>query len=206
MTCVKRYRPASGCACYIHCSLGSSTTVRHPTMAYHVEPYDPKLLKAKGSDGVTSTCQEFIAIMEGLTADLDDVRAGCCMVQQAKGMSMKQMDVDLEKKFSAIYQDSYPVRFHQMVLVEGGLVIRWCMKLMKLFIKKKLAQRIVLCSSKDDLYTTYGYRREHLPSVFGGTYEGSVEDFVRASLERRKVSVEKVQIQPSRHAVGKIDA
>lgn len=51
--------------------------------------------------------------------DLDDVRAGCCMVQQAKGMSMKQMDIELEKKFSAIYQDSYPVRFHQMVLVEG---------------------------------------------------------------------------------------
>jgi hypothetical protein len=86
-------------------------------------------------------------------------------------------------------------------LVDCGLFFRVLIKMMKLFLTKKMQERLVACS-QDDLYVQYGFDRATMPSFLGGDVNPqSLEDehaayasFIRACLARRDESIEKVHI------------
>jgi hypothetical protein len=81
-----------------------------------------------------------------------------------------------------------------MPMVNPGSIIWAIIKLMKLFIKKKLAQRIIMCKI-DALQTELGYTKEQLPPIFGGTYDGATfEDQIKEGLARRQDAIANFQL------------
>jgi len=48
----------------------------------------------------------------------------------------------MEKKGAELYQDSYPIKYKSMAMVNGGWLLGTVIGMCKLFLKKKLADRI----------------------------------------------------------------
>ena len=67
-----------------------------------------------------------------------------------------------------IYQDSFPIRFAGMYMLNSGLFLRMVMRLVKLFLKKKLRERMVVCTT-EELFEAQGFDRAAMPAVVGGT-------------------------------------
>jgi hypothetical protein len=97
-------------------------------------------------------------MLEALNSDFDEIRSGCVMATQCAGIGWHNINMELEKRCAPLYQDAFPCKFKSMPMVNPGTLMSMILKLMKLFLKKKLAQRIVLCST-EDLYEKHGYDR-----------------------------------------------
>ena len=64
---------------------------------------------------------------------------------------------------------------------------------MKLFLKKKFADRMHLVTRKE-LTTKLGYPRESLPPFAGGEYESDFVEVLRAKLAKRTSTIGKVTL------------
>jgi hypothetical protein len=104
--------------------------------------------------------------------------------------SWQNINMALEKRAAPLYQDAFPCKFKSMPLVNAGPIMAACMKLFKLFIKKKLADRMVVCRDQEELYTTLGYSRAGMPERLGGTFTGDYEASMREALARRAASIQ----------------
>ena len=163
----------------------------YPTFAFDIVSYNPSLLK--GEEQFREVVLECCLMMDAMCADLDDVRNGAVYLQQCKGLSMRHFNAEMEKRFAVLYQDAYPLRFHRMWMVNAGPIINVILTICKLFLKKKLAERIKVVP-QDKLTSEFGYTSGSLPPCLGGTFTGKYEAQVKEALDRRAESVAKVSI------------
>lgn len=81
-----------------------------------------------------------------------------------------------------------------MPCVNAGPILRACLKLCKVFLKAKIANRVLVCK-QDDLMSKHGFSAEELPPLLGGTCtKPTYEEWAKAQLAAREVSKQKVQI------------
>lgn len=100
-----------------------------------------------------------------------------------------------------IYQDSYPAKYNLLPCVNIGLFFRVIIRFTKLFMSKKLQDRLVTCS-EDDLYNDHGFDKATMPLCLGGDVAPLNEDAertryadaVHARLKRRRESMDIVRI------------
>lgn len=141
-------------------------------------------------------CREWLVFMDAFTCDLRDLRAGTLIVTQAAGVGFQNvMGLKMQKRFAALVSDSFPIRPQRLFLTDAGRVMRWVVVFARMFLKKKLQERIVVCT-RDELFEEYGFERSGLPALFDGTHPGSLHESIRARLERRAESIRRVQIPP----------
>jgi hypothetical protein len=101
---------------------------------------------------------EYMLSLESMNTDFDEIRAGCVMLMRCEGFGWKNFDLELEKRMAPLYQDAYPCTIRSLPIVNPSTFISVCLKLCRLFLKKELAERIVLCTT-EQLYTQHGYDR-----------------------------------------------
>eukprot|EP00040_Diaphanoeca_grandis_P017091 m.88685 g.88685 ORF g.88685 m.88685 type:complete len:275 (-) comp26224_c1_seq1:72-896(-) len=169
---------------------GDSLAEKYPTVSYNVSLYDPKIVLE--GDNLNYLITDMLLIMDAMNADLDDIRKGSVWVSSCKGAGMKNYNGDLEKKQADVYQDSYPAKFHSFTIVDGGWFINVILKLAKLFLKKKLRDRIFTTTS--DKVETLGYEKAKLPASVGGTFKQPYAEYMDVRLARRTESIQKVKI------------
>mmetsp|Transcript_20848 Transcript_20848/g.54191 ORF Transcript_20848/g.54191 Transcript_20848/m.54191 type:complete len:290 (+) Transcript_20848:180-1049(+) len=177
------------------------TAARAMTMVFDAAPFLPAELM-KNEDGFNLLMTDFLVALDALTADLSDIRTGTIMVTQCGGMGMKNYSHKAESKAANVYQDSYPVRYHSLPCVNVNIIFKVIIKLAKLFLSKKLQERIVVCTNAE-LYEKYGYDKATMPSSVGGdvpvgqSYDEdfkAYDDMIRERLQRRRESIAKVRI------------
>ena len=84
---------------------------------------------------------------------------------------------DLEKKMAEVYQDTFPLRYGRFCMLKPPFIIRAVMQLMRLFLKKKLMDRMQICTSKKDVFKYVD--ASMVPQEYGGDLAYTEEDFLR---------------------------
>ena len=74
-----------------------------PAMGSDIANYVPSFSTAEDWSLLMRVC---IDMMDAMTCDLDDVRAGCIFTAQCKNMGWKNYNQEAEEKMAALYQDA----------------------------------------------------------------------------------------------------
>ena len=85
------------------------------------------------------------------------------------------------------------------------MIVNTMIKLMKLFIKKKLSDRIQICT-KEEFFTKLGYKEEDILAPYGTDSATNSMALATEYYSRRKVSIEKVKIHQAGAGAAKEDA
>eukprot|EP00961_Rhodomonas_salina_P178070 2401609-Rhodomonas_salina.2 len=127
---------------------------------------------------------------DALTTTIKEIREGCVMLAACKGMGWQNFSFEMEKRFSAIYQDGYPIRIKAIYLTDPPVIISAIIKLCRVFMKKKMADRLVTCSAADMAAGKVGnFLPDQLPPAMGGSWTESVDAWVERGLKRRAESI-----------------
>eukprot|EP00038_Savillea_parva_P023008 m.39339 g.39339 ORF g.39339 m.39339 type:complete len:267 (-) comp5785_c0_seq1:98-898(-) len=173
---------------------GPTGTAQHPTIVFNCAQYRPSDVDPESE--LNPMIVDKMLLYDALTADLNDIRSGCHVINQAKGAGLHNFCRPLEKKLSVVSQDAYPLKYTRMPVVDAGVVVNVLARVAKPFLRPKLRERIVVCST-DSLYKDHGYETDNLPEVVGGVRVSSAdayEEEIRARLARRAESIAKVVI------------
>jgi len=161
-----------------------------PMLCFDIIPYVPSQLE--GEAEWKQMMLELVLFFHCCSSDLDECRIGMTLITQCKGMGWSNFSLELEKRAAVLYQDAIPCRFAGMPCVNAGPILRACLKLCKLFLKQKIADRVLICR-QDDLVGKYGYSPDSLPPLLGGTCaKPTYEEWARAQLAAREVSKQKI--------------
>jgi CRAL/TRIO domain len=138
-----------------------------------IENYDPSTMDAEEAVDwlmfmILTSCE-----MERLDAQ----RHGFIMIYDMENMGWKHFDQTLEKTMAEVYQDTFPMRWARFAMLKPGMILRAMMQIMRLFIKKKLMNRMKVCKSKEDVFNFVD--RENVPQAFGGDLEYTESDYLR---------------------------
>ena len=90
----------------------------------------------------------------------------------------KNFDSELEKKFAGMYQDCYPFKFKLMLMVNPPWYLSTMIAIVKVFIKKKLADRLKSVrteKAKGDKLLYNHVERHQIPPALGGTLSTTME-------------------------------
>ena len=169
-----------------------------PMLCCDVIPYVPGTLGSpktpEGAAEWKSMMLEVVLFFHCTASNLDECRTGMTMITQCKGTGWKNFSLELEHRAAVLYQDAIPCRFAGMPMVNAGLIVRAMLKLCKVFLKKKIADRMIICK-QDELMSAHGYSPETLPPVLGGTCTSpTYEDWAKAQMAAREESKQKVKI------------
>ena len=169
-----------------------------PMLNFDVNVYLPGELKnPKTPEGATewkAMMLELVLFFHCSASNLDECRTGMTMISQCKGMGWKNFSLELEHRAAILYQDAIPCRFAGMPCVNAGPILRAMLKLCKLFLKQKIADRVIVCK-QEELLSKYGYNPDTLPPLLGGTCTApSYEEWAKAQLTAREESKQKVSI------------
>ena len=162
-----------------------------PAMGSDIENYVPSFSTAEDWSLLMRVC---IDMMDAMTCDLDDVRAGCIFTAQCKNMGWKNYNQEAEEKMAALYQDAYPIKFKAMAMVDAPLMIWAMMKLVSLFIKKKLRDRMFIVTTAQLLASGLFASPADIPKNCGGTFEGDYSTWLQERLARRAKAIAAVQL------------
>jgi hypothetical protein len=169
-----------------------------PIVCCDVNPYLPGQLKKpstpEGEAEWKEMMLELVLLFHCSASNLDECRSGMTFITQCKGMGWKNFSLELEHRAAVLYQDAIPCRFAGMPCVNAGPILRVMLALCKVFLKKKIADRIIVCKQAD-LITKHSFAPESLPALLGGTCEKpTYEEWCRAQLVAREESKQKVWI------------
>ena len=90
----------------------------------------------------------------------------------------KNFDSEFEKKFAGLYQNCYPLKIKYMLLINPPWYLSTMMAIVKLFIKKKLADKIKCVWTKKAKGKKLLYNhveRHQIPPGLGGTLSTTME-------------------------------
>eukprot|EP00639_Heterosigma_akashiwo_P017978 CAMPEP_0206400322 /NCGR_PEP_ID=MMETSP0294-20121207/25452_1 /ASSEMBLY_ACC=CAM_ASM_000327 /TAXON_ID=39354 /ORGANISM="Heterosigma akashiwo, Strain CCMP2393" /LENGTH=281 /DNA_ID=CAMNT_0053856503 /DNA_START=1 /DNA_END=843 /DNA_ORIENTATION=- len=148
-----------------------------PTMSMNYGKFFPKQI-IKAEDNLRYLLKSFYLILEACNTDFHEMRMGCNFIGNCAGLGFANFSEQLERTFARLYQDSYPVRFHGMYMVDSPILIKVLLKICSVFLKKKLRERIRLLSMEELRESgMYGAKGCNLSSAWGGTIDESFVDW-----------------------------
>uniref|UniRef100_A0A6U4Y0N7 CRAL-TRIO domain-containing protein n=2 Tax=Hemiselmis andersenii TaxID=464988 RepID=A0A6U4Y0N7_HEMAN len=127
----------------------------------------------------------FFNLFDCMTATIEDVRKGTSFVAQCKGMGFSNFSLEIEKRFSHVYQDGYPMKFKLIMMVDPPTIINAIINLCKVFLSKKLMDRMKCVTSAD---VSKHISEDKLPVSYGGTNKETVREWVARRAAVRKAS------------------
>jgi hypothetical protein len=94
-----------------------------------------------------------------------------------ENMGWRHFDQKLEKIMAEVYQDTFPMRWAKFGLLKPPIILRAMMQIMRLFIKKKLMDRMKVCRSSQEVFEWVD--KDQVPKQFGGHLDYSESDYLR---------------------------
>jgi len=128
--------------------------------------------------------------MRSNTPTLAHVRRGNFMFADMKGYGWANLSLSLDKKISSVYQDSYPIKVKRIFMVNPPSFLFALMELAKVFIKKKLLERVA--PVRPEGLAEY-FEGDQIPAYLGG---GFTQDFWQRredSIKIHRASVAEVE-------------
>jgi hypothetical protein len=118
----------------------------HPTCVYDVEYFIVNNIIQNSNDLLyflkyTALCVELCCV------DLDEIRAGTVIIQQCRNLSMGCVSLELERHHVFLLQDGYPVKLKAVCLVDTPFLINVVLRMFRVFLSKKMSERIILVDS-----------------------------------------------------------
>eukprot|EP00008_Paramoeba_atlantica_P014830 CAMPEP_0201479386 /NCGR_PEP_ID=MMETSP0151_2-20130828/4091_1 /ASSEMBLY_ACC=CAM_ASM_000257 /TAXON_ID=200890 /ORGANISM="Paramoeba atlantica, Strain 621/1 / CCAP 1560/9" /LENGTH=376 /DNA_ID=CAMNT_0047860859 /DNA_START=209 /DNA_END=1339 /DNA_ORIENTATION=+ len=103
---------------------------------------------------------------------LDACRMGVMMIVDLDGMGWKHFNAEFEKAASEIYQDTFPMRWGMMGMVNPPFIVKAILPIMRVFLKKKIMDRI---QTVEPLQVFDLIDRKFIPKKMGGDLDWSAE-------------------------------
>ena len=111
----------------------------------------------------------FILILNLFTENLDISRNGMIFIADCKDIGWANFDINMEKIFTKLIQDSYPLRVGAMYMLDAPFLLNVLMKICKPFLSKKMQERIHITST-EELFKTVP--KDQVPMIIdGGLYD-----------------------------------
>ena len=112
--------------------------------------------------------KSFMLIMSQWFDDPEVQRSGLSMLADCTASGWKNIDLQMEKMFSSVFQDAVPLRIGVMGMFNGPRWVEVLMKIMRPFMKKKLRAKVVMSKVTQD-FIDAGLPADCLPVSLGGT-------------------------------------
>jgi hypothetical protein len=142
-------------------------------------------------DYVSPEQGSMILLMYGLDAlqSVDFQREGVVIIVDAQHISLKHakcLNFSIIRMLSSVYIDSLPIRYRAIHVVNHSVVVDVMLPMIKMFMSRKLRQRITMHSSLESLHEAVP--KEILPESLGGPL--SDEEAFDSKFEQRIVDSE----------------
>merc|ERR1719334_540567 len=109
--------------------------------------------------------------VDALSTDLHVCRNGIVILFDMNGLNKENLSLDLEKVFIKAFQDCYPLRIRQFLVVDAPIIVRGALQLGKLVLSKKLSSRIMSVKSTEGTSTLWNHvHPSQVPQCIGGSY------------------------------------
>eukprot|EP00730_Choanoeca_flexa_P016984 TRINITY_DN8119_c0_g1_i2.p1 TRINITY_DN8119_c0_g1~~TRINITY_DN8119_c0_g1_i2.p1 ORF type:complete len:323 (+),score=53.23 TRINITY_DN8119_c0_g1_i2:222-1190(+) len=109
-------------------------------------------------------------VLESLLIKHPDAQArGIVMVGDMRGVNRSHADPRVPKELFSAFTNTMPIRFGGMYLCSPPWFMRLLFPLVKMFMKKKMQERMHIVTSLPDALTKY-IAMEQIPDDLGGTY------------------------------------
>eukprot|EP01134_Creolimax_fragrantissima_P003511 CFRG3511T1 len=136
----------------------------------------PSELDAHGAKGKECLVIGLLHYMQLSVCDLDQAREGVSFVTDCKDFGWKNFSLEMEEELAFLYQDGAPIRIRSMLMLDGPFLMRVILNLCKVFLKKKLRDRIMLCERKN---LSAHVDSDQLPTEIGGSYQTTIDDWIK---------------------------
>eukprot|EP01116_Phalansterium_solitarium_P006612 TRINITY_DN18938_c0_g1_i1.p1 TRINITY_DN18938_c0_g1~~TRINITY_DN18938_c0_g1_i1.p1 ORF type:complete len:291 (+),score=112.51 TRINITY_DN18938_c0_g1_i1:88-960(+) len=83
------------------------------------------------------------------TETLEVFRDGIIVIESIHGVSMSSYDMKNGKALMSAFQDHFPLRIKLIVVVDPPGIVRALMAIARIFLKKKLIERVRLCKTEE---------------------------------------------------------
>jgi len=114
-----------------------------------------------------------------LLEPLDGHRKGFIFVEDLANMSLSNFDSKNGAELNKAVQNHFPIRIAGILILNPGAIIKVLLKIAKLFVKKKILQRVSTITLNDlDKYI----EKSQLLDLFGGSVHYDFEEFARGDL------------------------
>jgi len=97
---------------------------------------------------------------------VDSWRTGIVFIEEIKGMSLRNMDMNVGKEIMKASQDHFPMRIRKILVVNPTYMIKILLGFARLFLKKKIMERVALIEQRDLMNIV---DPDQLISHYGGT-------------------------------------
>jgi len=118
---------------------------------------------------------------------MDVPRNGVIMVEDLEGFGWKHFDLNFQKKMMAVFQDAFPQRMKQTLVMNPPAIMKIIMTLIRPFMKAKFLERIKVIKTKElDEYVDLGQLHE----TYGGGIKFSHDEWFAAMREVERLRAE----------------
>jgi hypothetical protein len=108
---------------------------------------------------------------------MDFHRNGLIFIADLEGVGWKNIDINLQKKINGALIDNFPMRIQKVLLINPPSIINTVISCMKIFMKKKIMDRIEIIDRND---VVNFIDEENLWEDFGGKCEFSVKQLIKS--------------------------
>jgi len=113
-----------------------------------------------------------MVLVDAISSDVEVCRNGVVVLLDMNGLSKDKLALDLEKVFIKAFQDCYPMRIRQFIIVDAPVLVRAAVQLGKLVLSKKLSSRIVSVKSTPETGSLWQYvDGKEVPRCINGTFD-----------------------------------
>jgi len=127
-----------------------------------------KKMNAEAARNRSTFYRAFWHMMNACMAQIRNVRAGAQYIFNFSNFGWGNFDPKMEKQMSNLYQDGYPMKMSLALLVDSPWYIKMVLNVCRLFLKKKLMDRIKPCKRNSKIVSHF---EDLLPPALKGECE-----------------------------------
>jgi hypothetical protein len=127
-------------------------------------------------------------LIMALLEDEEVCKKGAIMINDVRGFSLHQLDIDLAGAFKDALQGAVPGRLSAFHICHPPSFLRIVFPVISVFLGKRLRKRVLIHGGSEkrtlrQLRATFGFKKEDLPTQLGGT----IKLDLKAWLDKRRV-------------------
>lgn len=156
-------------------------------VCFHYAAFQARKIARQSVEGRNIAMRGAFYGMQGFSCSLPAIRAGAVFLSEWQGAGWQNFSLLMEERMAQLYSHAYPVRVQQMAILNANLFIRVGVKLMDMFISRKVRQVQVLAESRRAFLEAHPqYTPDVLPEAWGGTVRvQNVMDQFKQRIQKR---------------------
>ena len=116
--------------------------------------------------------KSLLIYIDSITCDINVCRNGLSVIFNLDGLIIRPSNFNLLKQtiqtLIECFQNAYPLRLKKFIIVNAPYLLAKLISFSKLFLKKKLSKRIIVCENSDQIFKIID--KKNVPKIIGGTY------------------------------------